>query len=310
MGKRGSTPSPTLKCATRVAHFVVWLAAGALVSGFTAAAVPVEESVADGEPAYQPAIRVPTAQPPVQQPVPAVIAETTVESTGGNQRLRELFYQLQVLQQEVQELRGLVEEQNYQLSRLARDQQEQYIDLDRRVAQLAQASAGAGPPGLANTGALPGQGMPPSTPVNAGTGGTFPRTPIATTILATGGGEREAYTGAFDLMKDRQFDESAMAFNQLIVAYPNGQYTPNAFYWLGELYLASEDVEKARQSFAQVLNLYPDHPKIADTLYKLGVVYHRLGDGRRSVEYFNRVQTEYPQSSAANLAASYAAEIR
>jgi tol-pal system protein YbgF len=233
-----------------------------------------------------------------------------VDSTGGNQRLRELFYQLQVLQQEVQELRGLVEEQNYQLSRLARDQQEQYIDLDRRVAQLAQASAGAGPPGSANTGALPGQGMPPSTSLNAGTGGTFPRTPIATTILATGGGEREAYTGAFDLMKARQFDESAMAFNQLIVAYPNGQYTPNAFYWLGELYLASEDVEKARQSFAQVLNLYPDHPKIADTLYKLGVVYHRLGDGRRSVEYFNRVQTEYPQSSAANLAASYAAEIR
>lgn len=267
-----------------------------LTSSFVVAAVPVEESVADSAPLYQPAIRVPVTQPQVQQPVLTVPAETSVEPAGGDRRLGELFYQLQILQQEVQELRGLVEEQNYQLRRLARDQQEQYIDLDGRVAQLVQAGAAASPTGSATT-------------ANASSGSAFPRTPIAT-IPSAGGGEREAYTSAFDLMKARQFDESAMAFNQLIVAYPNGQYTPNAFYWLGELYLASEDVEKARQSFAQVLNLYPDHPKIADTLYKLGVVYHRLGDGRRSVEYFTRVQAEYPQSSAATLAASYASEIQ
>jgi len=293
MAKRVSRPSSTLKCATRVAHFVVLAVGGMLTGGFAVAAVPVEESVADGEPLYQPAIRVPVTQPQVQQPVLTVPAETSVEPAGGDRRLGELFYQLQILQQEVQELRGLVEEQNYQLRRLARDQQEQYIDLDGRVAQLVQAGAAASPTGSAN----------------ASSGSAFPRTPIAT-IPSAGGGEREAYTSAFDLMKARQFDESAMAFNQLIVAYPNGQYTPNAFYWLGELYLASEDVEKARQSFAQVLNLYPDHPKIADTLYKLGVVYHRLGDGRRSVEYFTRVQAEYPQSSAATLAASYASEIQ
>lgn len=305
MAKRVSRPSSTLKCATRVAHFVVLAVGGMLTSSFVVAAVPVEESVADSAPLYQPAIRVPVTQPQVQQPVLTVPAETSVEPAGGDRRLGELFYQLQILQQEVQELRGLVEEQNYQLRRLARDQQQQYIDLDGRVAQLVQAGTAASPTGSATTRALPGS----ATTANASSGSAFPRTPIAT-IPSAGGGEREAYTSAFDLMKARQFDESAMAFNQLIVAYPNGQYTPNAFYWLGELYLASEDVEKARQSFAQVLNLYPDHPKIADTLYKLGVVYHRLGDGRRSVEYFTRVQAEYPQSSAATLAASYASEIQ
>ncbi len=272
---------------------------GALANGFAVAAVPVEESVADGESSYQPAIRVPATQSEVQQPALSDVAETTVEAAGGDRRLSELFYQLQILQQEVQELRGLAEEQSYRLSRLARDQQEQYIDLDGRVAQLVQSTTAAG---------LPGQDLPPA--ADAGSGVPPFRTPVATTVPRTGGGEREAYASAFDLMKARQFDESAMAFNQLIVAYPNGQYTPNAFYWLGELYLASEDIEKARQSFAQVLNLYPDHPKIADTLYKLGVVYHRLGDGRRSVDYFNRVQNEYPQSSAASLAASYVSEIQ
>jgi tol-pal system protein YbgF len=111
-------------------------------------------------------------------------------------------------------------------------------------------------------------------------------------------------------MKARQFDESAAAFNQLIADYPNGQYTPNAYYWLGELYLAQTDTERARQSFAQVLNLYPDHPKVPDTLYKLGVVYHRLGDNQRAIGYFEQVGREYPNSSAAGLATRYMAELK
>ena len=127
---------------------------------------------------------------------------------------------------------------------------------------------------------------------------------------AVGGSEREAYTAAFELMKARRFDESAQAFDALINNYPNGQYTPNAFYWLGELYLAQTQSEQARQSFAQVLNLYPDHPKVPDSLYKLGVVYHRLGENDEAVSYFQRVIREYPNSSAAGLATRYMAELQ
>ena len=266
--------SERAKCAAQAAHFACALtivtscvvgAAGAL------AAVPVEESVA-GE----------------RRPMEAV-QQVATDPDGGAaatdvRRLSELFYQLQVLQQELQELRGTVEEQSHQLNRIARDQQEQYIDLDRRVAALRNNTSA---PAISTTA----------------------QTPAAST--ATGGGtEREAYTAAFNLMKNRQFDESAYAFNKLIVDYPNGQFTPNAFYWLGELYLAKTEHEKARQSFAQVANLYPDHQKVPDALYKLGVVYHRLGDTQRSLEYLGKVRAEHPQSSAAGLAATYAAELR
>ena len=205
-------------------------------------------------------------------------------SSADARRLSELFYQLQVLQQEVQELRGLVEQQGYQIKRMARDQQEQYIDLDRRVSTLR---GGSGAP-AASTGT----------------------TPSAAAAPAASGGERGAYTAAFNLMKEQQFDASADAFNKLIVDYPNGEFTPNAFYWLGELYLAKTSYERARQSFSQVINLYPDHQKVPDALYKLGVVYHRLGDTTRSLEFLNRVRGEHPQSSAAGLAQTYAAELR
>ena len=78
-------------------------------------------------------------------------------------------------------------------------------------------------------------------------------------------------------MRAREFDQSIQDFQQLITDYPNGQRTPNAFYWLGELYLAQKQSEQARQHFMQVINLYPDHQKVPDALYKLGVVYQGLG---------------------------------
>lgn len=250
-----------------------------------------------------------------QEGVAPAGAQTSAAQSGvSDRRLSELFYQLQVLQQEVQELRGLVEEQSYQLNRLARDQKEQYIDLDRRVAGLTTGAGGVAASSMGQT--EPAASSGGLTTAQPGAGGLAPTTAAGTAATAalpgpaTGVSEREAYQAAFDLMKGRKFEESIAAFNDLIVRYPNGQYTPNAFYWLGELHLAQQDTEQARQAFMQVVNLYPDHPKVPDTLYKLGVAYHRLGDTTRALEYFSQVQTRYPQSSAAGLAASYQQELR
>jgi tol-pal system protein YbgF len=110
-------------------------------------------------------------------------------------------------------------------------------------------------------------------------------------------------------MRGKRFDESTQAFGALIVKYPNGQYTPNAFYWLGELNLATGQIEPARQNFVQVIRLYPDHQKVPDALYKLGVLYFQLGDEAESRRYLQQVQSEYPQSSAGTLAKRYLAEM-
>ncbi|MCZ6618173.1 MAG: tol-pal system protein YbgF [Gammaproteobacteria bacterium] len=226
---------------------------------------------------------------PEAKPVASDFGAPVIEpeqSAGDGGRLSELFYQLQVLRQEVLELRGITQEQGYLLKRMARDQKEQYIDLDARL--IAQR-----------------EGSPtPAVSVNAG---AFDLPTTQTEEPAT---ERDAYTAAFNLMKDRQFEDSAEAFDQLIVDYPNGQFTPNAFYWLGELYLTNSETEKARQSFVQVVNLYPDHQKVPDALYKLGVVYHRLGETQESLQYLDRVLSEHPLSSAAGLAQSYASELQ
>ena len=242
------------------------------------------------------------AAAPVEESRGSTRADTAAPAAEDTSRLTNLYYQLQVLQQEVQTLRGQVEEQQYQLRMLTETQREQYMDLDRRV---ATASAGsdvvAATPirrsadGVVTVGDSPAGDLPSG----ASTGGTSPASD----------GERDRYTAAFNLMKERQFDESIVSFSRFVVDFPGGEYTPNAYYWLGELYLATADDENARRSFAHVINEYPGHGKLPDALYKMGVAYHRLGDNDRALEYLNRVQAEHPRSSAAGLAKNYAAEL-
>ena len=66
----------------------------------------------------------------------------TVRQAPQNEAAQ-VYYQLQLLQQEVRELRGIVEEQAHKIKELNRKRTEDYIDLDRRLAGILR-------PGLAD----------------------------------------------------------------------------------------------------------------------------------------------------------------
>ena len=232
------------------------------------------------------------------QPAVAVAAAPAgAVSDGGT---AELFMRFQQLEADVAQLRGQVEEQSHRLEQLEKQQKEQYLDLDKRIVALQQ-----------------GQPAPSAAPVGSSTGPTAVGGPTSTAAAAPvvpspSLSERDAYNAAFELTKGRRFQQAIDAFNELLVKYPNGQYTSNAYYWLGECYLAlpEPNLEKARQSFMQVVNLYPTNAKVPDSLYKLGIVYHRLGDRSQALGYLDRVQSQFPGTRAAQLAQAYAAELR
>ena len=281
--------------------------AGVLSQGATNAAVPVEDSL------FRAAAELDTqtfdnrtSEVDEDQALWAPASQSTAATSAlvGEQPL---FYQMQVLQLEVRQLSGLVEEQSRLIQKLQQDQRLQYIDLDRRVAALAPNRPAPGPTPLpyidrqsavdADVAGSESSLLDPGT-----TEATVQAEPEPTT-------EREAYARAIRWMRSKRFAESTVAFEKLIVDYPNGQYTPNAFYWLGELHLASSNIEPARQNFVQVIRLYPDHQKVPDALYKLGVLYFQLGDESESRRYLTQVQTDFPQSSAGALAKRYLAEM-
>ena len=196
----------------------------------------------------------------------------------------DLYYQLQVLQAELRDLRGELEEQKYLLQTLERDHQDRYVELDKRLSSLNEDPL-----------AQFAQTEDPSQ-----------RTEIVdSSTIGSKGSERDQYGMAIDLMRARKFQEAISSFQALIETFPNGRYTANCFYWLGELFVATGDKELGRQNFMQVINLYPDNQKVPDALYKLGRIYIDLGDMDVGQRYLSRVMENHPESSAAKLAITY-----
>lgn len=214
------------------------------------------------------------------QPLGNSQAANSGDAEGASNMQAELFYQFQSLQQEVLELRGLVEEQAHEIQRLKQQRMDDYLDLDRRIGELSRSGGG-------NLGAsLPGGG-------SAGESGeTGDRV-----------SETQMYRDAYQLLRDREIEQAIEAFNAYLDAYPQGNFAGNSHYWLGEIYLLNEDLDAAQEWFEKLLREFPDDRKRADAQYKLGRVYHQQGDEQRAQQLLQDVASG--TSDAARLARQY-----
>jgi tol-pal system protein YbgF len=81
----------------------------------------------------------------------------------------QLYTQLESLQQEIQNLRGMVEEQSNQIRTMQTENRNRYLDIDRRLSELSGAGAAVGgattlpTPGGAAAAATGGISLPPAT---------------------------------------------------------------------------------------------------------------------------------------------------
>lgn len=204
-------------------------------------------------------------------------------NNGGLSSQGQLYMQLQQMQQEIASLRGMLEEQQHQISQLERQSSERYQALDSRLSHAAGDSMTA-----AESAVDTGQQAATSPQV-----AVQPGDPER---------EQEYYEAAYSLIQARDLDRAAQAFSAFLGRYPQGKYTPNAHYWLGEISLVNNDLQAAGQSFATVIEGWPQHGKVADSIYKLAVVEQRLGRHERAESFFQQVISEFPDSSAARLA--------
>ena len=61
-------------------------------------------------------------------------------AVNAGQAAGDRYYQMQVLQQEVQMLRGMVEELNHELQQLKQRQMDDYLDIDRRLSAIVSSA--------------------------------------------------------------------------------------------------------------------------------------------------------------------------
>ncbi|MFP8967185.1 tol-pal system protein YbgF [Pokkaliibacter sp. CJK22405] len=214
------------------------------------------------------------------------------------------YEQIQSLQRELQSLRGQIEQLNYQVKQLQQDQKDQYLDLDGRISRLSSTSAssdmGAGT-GAADLPASSSEGASGPSDAASGSGNA------GGTTASSSASEQAEYDSAFQLVRSRAFDQAATAYQQFVQRYPSGKLTGNAWYWLGEIYLAMSppDTAQSREAFAKVVTAFPENRKVPDALYKLGVLSARRGDKDNAKNYLQQVISGYADSSAAKLAQDY-----
>jgi len=115
--------------------------------------------------------------------------------------------------------------------------------------------------------------------------------------------ERDTYTAAYLAYKSNKFDESISTFRALLGKYPDGEYSDQAYYWLGEALLAKHKTREAARAFDTVAMKFPDSGKHAMALLRLANAYTELkrrGDARAALQ---RLMREHPDSLAAEQAA-------
>ncbi|WP_193165027.1 tol-pal system protein YbgF [Microbulbifer hainanensis] len=243
---------------------------------------------------------------PAYQQTPA--RETQLASAAPSPRYQqraqsnpqaEAYYQMQVLQQEVQELRGTVEELRHEVKRLKQQRTDDYMDLDRRIARLSGAEPSSKPPGAGSQTQADDNGDEGAS-IN---GSSAQTAPAAASSPEASDEERKRYQASFGLARNGDYAGASEEFKRLLKDYPNGHYAPNANYWLGEIALVQGNLEEARQWFVALLDGYPNSTKVWDGRYKLGTVYHQLGDDTRARELLEQVAGS--DARAASLAKKY-----
>lgn len=251
---------------------------------------------------------------------------------ANNQQTLELLNRISQLQQEVQSLRGLVEQQSFEIEALKKRSRDQYLDIDGRLsrieggAPIANEAAIDPNAGLAlPPGAQPLEPTPPSpsvtdpnntaqlieepevrAPVDGGTSTTplsgAEESAAAAQSMANPADERKMYESAFDALKEGRYAEAARRFQGFLNSYPNGEFAPNAHYWLGESYYVTQNYQIALDAFRKLLADFPNSLKAPDALLKIGYCHYELRQWADAETTLNQVIERYPDSTVARLA--------
>ncbi len=182
------------------------------------------------------------------------------------------------LQQQLADMRGLVEIQGHEL---------QQLELKVQALESgASGQAGKTKMPVAGAGSVPVKALPASTAKNTGMQGSA------------------MYLQAYQLIQEKQYTPAMQLLQSYLKQYPNGSYAMSAHYWLGELYAVSGDAKSAEQQLTTVVTNYPKSERVPDSMLRLGIIAYSQGQYKQAASWYNKLMSQHPNSSAAQIAQS------
>ena len=194
-----------------------------------------------------------------------------------------LLEKINQLKKEIENLTALIETNNLSISRLEEANQIRYVDLDKRIH-------------LIETKLLFEESLEEDSPEIS----INPLSGLVDEEIESG--EFDLWSNSMRLIDNSRYSEAAENLRLLILSYPDGTYTGDAYFWLGEIYLVQEMLEDSAEILNAFVLKFEEHPRKADALYKLAVVKINLEDVVSAEELLQEVISNYPNSGAALLA--------
>lgn len=145
--------------------------------------------------------------------------------------------------------------------------------------------------------------------LNMEPGKSFAQAPAAGAAEGQKKSDAELYTYAKQAFDQGEFDAARKGFNQLIAEYPTSQHADNAQFWIGEIYYREKWYEKAILEYQKVIENYPKGNKVPASLLKQGFAFLSLGDKANARLILNELVKKYPNTNEGKIAAKKLKEI-
>lgn len=207
------------------------------------------------------------------------------------------------LEEEIRNLRGRVEERDFEVRRLSEELSKMKSDVDYRLGELEHGKGGAAPV-ITDESVNSSMNEAPKAEL-----AVREEAPAAAEAAPADSGQtpRDHYNYAFRLLNQNQYEEASKSFASFTKKYPGDPLIGNAYYWLGETYYIRKDYNEAANHFRQGFESMPKGPKAADNLLKLGMSLAALKKKEEACIVLAQVMTKYKTASA-NVAAKAQSE--
>lgn len=214
----------------------------------------------------------------------------------------EILERTEQLQTEIQQMRGFIEEQSQAIDSLKQLQNSIYSDLDLRLKELTRNNADSS----SNKHNKITQFSNDNSPIIENYKATIRPTKNNLTDkkppTTPAKNQKELYQAAFTALKNGYNIQAIQLFKSFLKQFPDGEYTDNSYYWLGEAYITNQDIDSAKAAFIKVITHHSKSPKIPGALLKLGLIELAQNNKAKAIYYLTQITTNYPNATVANLA--------
>ena len=189
-----------------------------------------------------------------------------IEGIVKGQGISDLLTQIEQLKQDLNAVKGQLEEANHQLEVAGQRQKDLYVDTDGRLRKLEGSTASAVGPA-----------------------------PIEGSAEA----ELKAFADAQTLSNTGNFKEAFVAFEAFLKAYPNTTRAPEALYGLGYSQYSLKNFRAAIATQQKFLTLYADHVKVPEVMFNIANSQIQLSDIESAKKTLTTLLEQHPNSEIA-----------